>query len=365
MKTTRVLAGILLLTVLGLCLSACSAERPASASPSAEDVAPSQSPAPSETAEETEETVTLYADFSAGAEATDGLLQTQTATIPERTASALADALSAWTGLDFTLQAATLEGNALTVDWAADSTLVAGLDDREQKEDFHFLDADSLRWFMLDSLYRTLSENLEVESIFYTMDGGQELVLEGLAPVQAFPLGEPYQGSAYCFAQAQDQPAEESAEATAAPDSAPAVLECHEPLSGLISVKAEESESGYLYQSLTEDGLSNLFNACYPEVQGADESLEDYLAQIAQKVSGTEIRDLSFQASEAYTEQLGYPAYQVSWQTGGEEDTRLWDALLFQTGTHTYLYAFSTGADFAAGTEETQQKVFGGLYLSE
>lgn len=87
------------------------------------------------------------------------------------------------------------------MDWAPDSTLIAGLDDREQKEDFFFFDEESLRWFMLDSLWRTLTENLDVTEVYYTMDGGEKLTLVGLNPVDTFPAEEPYKGSAFYFNQ--------------------------------------------------------------------------------------------------------------------------------------------------------------------
>ena len=84
------------------------------------------------------------------------------------------------------------------MDWAADSTLVAGLDDREQKEEFFFFDYDSQCWFMMDSLWRTLTENLDAENIYYTMDGGQELVLENLSSsINTFPSDVPYMGSGF------------------------------------------------------------------------------------------------------------------------------------------------------------------------
>ena len=80
----------------------------------------------------------------------------------------------------------------------ADSTLVAGLDDREQKEEFFFFDYDSQCWFMMDSLWRTLTENLDAENIYYTMDGGQELVLENLSSsINTFPSDVPYMGSGF------------------------------------------------------------------------------------------------------------------------------------------------------------------------
>lgn len=151
--------------------------------------------------------VTLYADFSNGSETAeaDGLIQTESAQVAEETPAALAEALSDWTGLDFEVGDVAVDGKKITVDWAASSTLVAGLDDREQKEGFHFYDADSLRWFMMDSLYRTLTENLDAEEVYYTMDGGKELTLDGMNPVSIFPSDIAYQGSPFYFAHADVQ----------------------------------------------------------------------------------------------------------------------------------------------------------------
>ena len=158
-------------------------------------------------AESAQTEVTLYADFSCGSEVAqeNALISTKTATISELTPQALAEALSLWTGLDFTLNAASVEETAITVDWAADSTLVAGLDDREQKEDFFFYDQDSLRWFMMDSLYQTLLANFSVGEVYYTMDGGQGLSFDELYPVSAFPADISYLGSPFYFAHAGGQ----------------------------------------------------------------------------------------------------------------------------------------------------------------
>lgn len=54
---------------------------------------------------------------------------------------------------------------------------------------------------MLDSLWRTLTENLDVTEVYYTMDGGEKLTLVGLNPVDTFPAEEPYKGSAFYFNQ--------------------------------------------------------------------------------------------------------------------------------------------------------------------
>lgn len=87
----------------------------------------------------------------------------------QKTAEELAQSLSELTGLDFTITASQTEDGWI-VDWAADSTLVAGLDDREQKEEFFFFDYDSQCWFMMDSLWRTLTENLDAENILSTAE---------------------------------------------------------------------------------------------------------------------------------------------------------------------------------------------------
>lgn len=114
----------------------------------------------------------------------------------KKTAEELAAALTELVGLDFTVTVSTAD-EGLIVDWAANSTLVAGLDDREQKEEFHFFDNVSLNWFMMDSLCRTLTENLGVENIYYTMDGGKELTVKAMPSSAVFPIDVPYMGSEF------------------------------------------------------------------------------------------------------------------------------------------------------------------------
>ncbi|NYB73649.1 hypothetical protein HZF24_05790 [Sedimentibacter hydroxybenzoicus DSM 7310] len=111
----------------------------------------------------------------------------------ELTPDILAESLSELTGLDFFVDF-TENDNAIYADWSPDSTLVANLDDREQKEEFFFFDADSMRWFMMDSLWMTLKENLGAEDIYYTMDGGQELEFEYLYATNIIPSDFPYPG---------------------------------------------------------------------------------------------------------------------------------------------------------------------------
>lgn len=158
---------------------------------------------------ETQETgFTLFADFSAGS--ADAKPRLKKIPLPPQEdmpssnaliAFFLADSLSEWTGLDFTLNDVTFGEDSITVDWSADSTLIRGLDNREQKEDFHFFDAVSLNWFMMDSLAQTLKHNLPVTTVYYASNGApipfqnpEDMAAQGLP---LLPVDQPYEGSAF------------------------------------------------------------------------------------------------------------------------------------------------------------------------
>ncbi len=149
-------------------------------------------------------TAVLYADFSCGSTEAESIKEyPMEYTGSQKSAQELAQELSLLTGLDFAITVSQVS-DGLTVDWAADSTLVAGLDDREQKEEFFFYDIHTLRWFMMDSLWRTLTGNLDVENVYYTMGGGRELSFEELSPVTTFPADIPYMGSGFYYAHSDD-----------------------------------------------------------------------------------------------------------------------------------------------------------------
>ncbi len=158
-----------------------------------------------------EAVVTLFADFSAGAPDVEPLFTEMTLPIfgnatDSSFAHQIADALSDWTGLSFDINGITLGDDSITADWAASSTLIAGLDDREQKDEFHFFDAVSLNWFMMDSMARTLKFNFGVSTVYYSADGGpvtftnpEDMAASGL-PV--LPVDQSYEGSAFFAAHA-------------------------------------------------------------------------------------------------------------------------------------------------------------------
>jgi hypothetical protein len=108
-----------------------------------------------------------------------------------------AEALTWWTGLNFDATVS-FDDRGLNVDWRPSSTLIAGLEDGAPEEGFAFSDADSLRWFMMDSMWRTLANEYGGD-VFFTMNGGLPLEFDELYPVKAIPIGAAYLGSQAYF----------------------------------------------------------------------------------------------------------------------------------------------------------------------
>ncbi|NLJ65657.1 MAG: hypothetical protein GX337_09815, partial [Christensenellaceae bacterium] len=157
--------------------------------------------------------LTLCADFSGGF--SGGAIEEKQITMPVENepasqsliAFALADGLSDWTGLDFTLNDVLFpDDESVIVDWSKDSTLIAGIDDREFKEGFRFYDAVSLNWFMMDSLLSTLKRNMEITTVHYqseeqpvTFPNPEDMATQGLT---VLPIDQPYEGSVFFLSHA-------------------------------------------------------------------------------------------------------------------------------------------------------------------
>ena len=84
----------------------------------------------------------------------------------------IAAALSEWTGLDFNITAELdAQYNTVTIDWSTDSAMATGQPPEVQKDNFHFYDEEQLRFFMLNSLCRTIRENMGKLDVFYSLEG--------------------------------------------------------------------------------------------------------------------------------------------------------------------------------------------------
>ena len=154
----------------------------------------SKSAESSQSSAESTRTDTLYAVFS-GNRVNEHTIEY---TGEKKNAKELADELTKLTGLDFTITASETS-DGLIIDWDADSSLFTG-PKGEQKEDFFFYDYDTMCWFMMNTICKTMTENFDVENIYYTMDGGKELSLQKLSPSMTFPSDIPYMGSDFYLA---------------------------------------------------------------------------------------------------------------------------------------------------------------------
>lgn len=190
MKFRRYLPALIGLLCAAAVLAGCNntAQNPGSSTE------PSSAPNP-----EPEETgiATLYVDFSAGS--VENYAETRDVGYTgELDAQCLSDLLSELTGLDFAIEATVLDNGDIVVDWQPEATLIGGLGDREQNDDYHFYESESLAWFMLDSLARTIRANIDMGGgeLYYTQNGGEQLIVPGLPEWAVFLPDVPYMSSA-------------------------------------------------------------------------------------------------------------------------------------------------------------------------
>lgn len=119
-------------------------------------------------------------------------------------AEVLGEELCELTGLNFFFTS-TSKSDGIVIDWNANSGLFVMSDTKKMSLFFGYdslPDGPSGHWFMLDSLWKTLAENLDVENIYYTMNGGKELKIDGLRNgtilISEFPSDIAYMGSSFC-----------------------------------------------------------------------------------------------------------------------------------------------------------------------
>jgi len=167
------LAGIAI--VLALALTACGTNSGDSAASSSPAVSPSASPEAAPTAAPNMLIGTLCAVFSA-----DDIREVDFG-YEEGICTPLdiADALSELTGLNFDISyEIDPANNAVIIDWLETSSLATGQPPEVQDEDYFFFDVVSLRWFMLNSMYTSIRENLGDMDVFYSVNGGDMNELE-------------------------------------------------------------------------------------------------------------------------------------------------------------------------------------------
>lgn len=88
---------------------------------------------------------------------------------PER----IAAGFSGWTGLKFRITSETDEANKkISITWLEDSSFFTGSPDNGDNPNFKFNDSKEMRTFMLNSLYKTIQENMGDYDVFYSLESG-------------------------------------------------------------------------------------------------------------------------------------------------------------------------------------------------
>lgn len=135
---------------------------------------------------------------------------------------------------------------------------------------------------------------------------------------------------------------------------------------GTEQLKAEDGwRGGYYYADRTGDGRTEIINCCFESTRTSDETQEAYAGRCAAELSGAETAGFTAEKNAGHTERIAYPVYVLSWQTGQGGGARHWDALFFQTDTHTYMYAFNTEAAQAQEMHDTWMAAFSQLELTD
>ncbi len=119
---------------------------------------------------------------------------------------------------------------------------------------------------------------------------------------------------------------------------------------------------GYLYRERTEDGLTVITNCCYLIENNEGGNMDLYLPKVPAAIGGPEPTDIVWREyNDEY--ESSYPVYMLSWVIDGEEESRLYDAFVLLTDTHTYVYSFDTPMSNYDLVREDWEFVFGQLVI--
>ncbi|MCL1867045.1 MAG: hypothetical protein FWF82_06515 [Oscillospiraceae bacterium] len=93
----------------------------------------------------------------------------------------IAQSLEEWTYLNFTSFDCSVDedGKSVTIDWDGDSAFVTGEAPEEQHDNFHMYDAQSLRWFVLNSMCLSIIENIGEYDVYFLANGAKISTFEG------------------------------------------------------------------------------------------------------------------------------------------------------------------------------------------
>ena len=330
--------------------------------------------------------MTLYGDFSFGnpGASEDEFVKTQTEDyVGDLGAFMLADALTQWTGLDFTIDAATEVERGILIDWSSESTLIKGLDDREQKEDFHFYDAEQLNYFMLDSMAQTVQQNLGYENVFYAASG-ESLGRDVLFVIDMLPTDLEYISSAFIYAHAdvkgEGMDDEEFGELgyddeEGYGDPYLAFVETVKLPGQQTHIVQITSDEQVIIEGFAKDydvAIANRTIEPFFDLDNLETEAQTWASQITEgTLIGGEltyanpIHNFSIFPDEDFSAKTSYPSYLMYWQDGQNEDLRENMALVTFTDACKLIYSLSTTADHLQDNEDEMRQVLAGLTIEQ
>lgn len=117
----------------------------------------------------------LYAVFNADDIKTNDFSFVSGSVSPER----IAAGFTGWTGLSFRITAETdSAAKTMKIDFKPESSFVTGEIPEDLRDDFAFTDAKEMRIFMMNSLCKTIRENMGGYDVYFTADGSDIATLD-------------------------------------------------------------------------------------------------------------------------------------------------------------------------------------------
>ncbi|MCR4787679.1 MAG: hypothetical protein K5888_03745 [Lachnospiraceae bacterium] len=116
---------------------------------------------------------------------------------------------------------------------------------------------------------------------------------------------------------------------------------------GLTNIYLVNNEDGtYMYEDMTEDGLTVISNMSFAETVGDGQKPEDYVTDFIDILEDGEATVTEVKADETLSAALTYPTYRVYWETGSNEDSRQSVGVIVLTDFFVYYYSYGCPLDF-------------------
>ncbi len=158
---------------------------------------------------------------------------------------------------------------------------------------------------------------------------------------------------------------EDQAKAGSTEDTAPAGSSAKNDLAvsapgftGLTNIRNENNEDGsYFYEDMTSDGMTTITNMCAPNSQRDGQAEDAYVtnfvcANIDNDANITEIEfddDLSALLTNTVSD---LSVYEVEWESGSNEDSKVGKGIVLLTDSFTYYYGFRCPLDYYEENED-------------